>query len=412
MVILIFTAVPVSAMNDLPITDSSSTVINFDETTTDDSIALADVLVIKYDDISMISDKAKSIVDEGKLIYITSPQTSAEEISKKLSIPKQGISTYNREALVAFSIFKADNLYVFQGHYVTIGEVADRDNLSNETTLLNKSNSDSNVLQEKQLLAEGESTFDVVTTIKESDSNLVKIASESVDVAIESMKTTIEQLNAEVHNLFNESIVVPMDTSWPTTSVSRMYSDTLSVYDNSNKYYGYVKGTVKVYDLGRMMVNNKNQFLYNVVTRVEVYPQSTVTVKEYKTRIHCNIVGHTMLETASLPSGISYSEGITLQGSYSSTDGAGGLVSYSTQWSYNPESQKITRSSSQDRVVDWTAKTVSATKGKSYDLAPGMTVASTGSTGQRGAYSMIYCDALTLFNIVLKTNSLEIGGWF
>lgn len=409
--ILIFTAMPAYASGSLTGVSEDKVILTLDENTSSDLIATADVLVVAYEDLNLIESNAKEIVDTGKMLYITSPQVSAEDIAVRLTIPKEGISSYNEQTLVAYSIYKVEGLYVYQNHYVAVGEVVNENKLSKQTDKLRSLSSDDKN-QEVPLPAAGESNFNLVNTIQRNDATELKMITDGIDVAIESMSTTIEQVDDEVHNKYDVGKIVPFSTSWPSTAVSRMYVDTLNVYDNNGKSYGYLKGTVKVYDVGRVLVNNISQLVYNVISRVEVYPLSNIKVKQYKVRIHCNIVGHTMLETTTLPSGINYSQGVSLQGTFNKSDGAGGSISYNTSWTYNPESQKINRSSPQDKVVDWTAETVSATEGKSYDIAPGMTIASVGQTGQRGAFSKIYCDAYTIFNIVLNSNSLEIGGWF
>ena len=73
-------------------------------TATQEEIENAVIITVSYDSLGDISDQAKSFIDNGKILYITSPQESLESIAESLSIPKQGTSVYNDSAaLFAYS---------------------------------------------------------------------------------------------------------------------------------------------------------------------------------------------------------------------------------------------------------------------------------------------------------------------
>lgn len=104
-------------------------VVSFYNGISDAEIIDAEVLTVKYSDISDITEKAREIVDAGVMLYIAEPECSAEDISVLLSIPKSNTTSYQSELLAAYSIYKLDNKYVFANSYIIL---ADESNNSNQ----------------------------------------------------------------------------------------------------------------------------------------------------------------------------------------------------------------------------------------------------------------------------------------
>lgn len=402
--VLALAVIPSQAFGYVPDISDNSVVVEIDMDTTASEISDADVIVVNFDSLYLIADNAKGIVDAGKLLYIAAPQVSAEEVSEMLSIPKEGTLLYNNYLLVAYSIYSINGTYVFACHYATYGEGAEDSVIEASATSLLGENS------EIQLPAAGESNFNITRTLDEKHIADDEIISNDLSAAINVMQRAVERSEEIIHNAQSNSIISLYGLgTGPMPTATRVYNNILDVYDSNDNWLGYLSGTLYEYDIGSIMLNNAQQFAYNLVSRVEAYPVNT-SLRQYKCRIHCNIVGHTMLESTSLPSGINISETISLQGSFS-TNGVGGSLGYNTSWSYNPNSQLIARSSPEPRVVDWTATPVNPATNDSFDLTPGMTVATTGSTGQRGAFTDLYCNAFENGNVI-RENTIGIGSWF
>ncbi len=387
-------------------TQINSKVVTFYTGISENDIMASDVLLINYTDISSIIDIAKKIVDNGVMLYISDPQCSSEEISRLLSIPKTNTTSYQNALLAAYSIYKLDDQYIFANNYVLLATEGHTEIESKNDDAINS------VLPERTApIEQVDSNFSKV--ILQSDFNkmspLTKITDNQnhlLNAAIRSKQDT-EAHSRNISSTTNDNGT--FSVTLPSTTATQTWNDILNVYGSNNSYYGYLNCTVYAYGLGRATVNGSTQNVYDVISVTKAYPSSNHYVKEYKTQIHCNFTDFSNLQTTSLPSGISYSQSVGLSGSVGSDGGSGG-ASYSTSWAYNPESQKITESSPSSRIVNWVAKTVSPTKGKAYDIAPGMRIASP-TKYQRGAFSKIYCDAMIL-GITIKSNSIEVGGWF
>lgn len=185
--------------------------------------------------------------------------------------------------------------------------------------------------------------------------------------------------------------------------------------NSSGERLGYVRGTVQVYDIGRGIVNDREGYLFNMVTDVKAYPNTSSYVRTYSCSVNCRIQGHFIINTATLPSGVSYSRTLSLSGSLTlgTETEIGGSVGYNTTWDYNPESQIITESSPDPDYVLWTAQTYQPQVGKAYGLTPNATIfVAPGYQGQRGAFSNLICNAYTFGGLVNQENELIVGGWF
>ena len=368
------------------------------------------VLTIDYSELDAIENTAKEIVDSGTMIYITNPASSAESIAARLSIPKSNITLYQNLLLVAYSIYKIDEGYVFANHYAALaheGEENGRE--SNTGTDVTTETNAPETVSEAQAISNvilmrdyTEQRFSYAPTIDPIDVLSTAISAKS------DTEATAQNITAP---LLEEppSIIQPRSSTLPSTTATQTWNDTLSVYGLNNTYYGYLNCTVYGYGKGTGTVNGSNKKIYDVISVVKAYPESNYKVKRYETQLRCNFTGFSNLQTTTLPSGTTYSQGISLTGSYGSSGGSGGGT-YTTSWTYNPESQTITESSSAPRIVKWKAEPSNPTSGKAYDIAPGMRVASP-THKMRGAFSKVYCDAMIL-GFTVNANSLEVGGCF
>lgn len=362
-------------------------------TATQEEIENAVIITVSYDSLGDISDQAKSFIDNGKILYITSPQESLESIAESLSIPKQGTSVYNDSAaLFAYSIYKVDEgNYAFQQHYALIENPIEtlKENLYSQKSA--------------SLTVKDAQTFQTSCLL---DSDLAAMYTDNaLKGAYESAISTIEMTNS-----IENSTVQTRSASVPSTGQPIVDTAMLYVYDRNSRYFGYLNGTQWIYPKGKYSVDGKSQYVFTVISDVYANPTPGFCVSQYKVRMHCNIVGHTLLEAASLPSGASAMSTITLGASFGAT-GPSASASFSTSWQYNPESQLINRVSPEPRVMDWYVTTVSPQAGKSYDVAPGLQVATENSVGSRGTFTTMYCDG-DLFGFFAQTNQIEFGTWF
>lgn len=370
----------------------------------------AEVVCVDFNDIDNISEEARTIVDRGKLLYIAYPRISAEDLAEVLNIPKTNKTLYQPAQLIGYSIYKHADKYIFANHYNMFMDVAQTSEINTEK----HSKMFKDVIEDK-------SEAPLVDSYIESNFNDVQLADENILYNAEDMQKVIqnaiqERIDFEEQTLNieqtsqNSSDVMPFSTSFPSKIADETWHDTLYVYDNNNNYYGYLNCIVYGYIIGNGKVNGSRHKVYDVLTSVKAFPKNTgVYVKKYSVEIKANYTDFKTLETSTLPSEISYSDGVSL----SSTAGLSDITfgsSLSTSWTYNPESQIITESSSYPRLVKWTAETVSPTGGKAYDISPGMRVASP-ERYKRAAFAEIRCDSLFLW-VTLKTNQINIGGWF
>jgi hypothetical protein len=404
MTIVLGSMVSVNA-HELKVTEKG--IVNYYDGITDKEILKGDILSIEYVDVKKIAKNAKSYIDDGLMIYISNPEISAEEIAKLLSIEKNNSNKYQDLLLLAYSIYKVDDNYIFGNHYAVFAEEGE-----------SKIEAE-NVLNQKERTAPEASVsteFGKVTTVKEyksSKNTIIFDRNEVCEAAFEQRNRTIEQLNelrghVDLKEKTSDSYVVK-GGSLPSKVADATWNDTLNVYGTNGTKYGYINCTTYGYVIGTGKVNGTNHKIYDVISYVKAYPKSGYKVKKYSTTINANYTDFRTLQTTSLPSGISYSDTVSLSVTAGLEDvsvSGGG----STSWSYNPESQVITESSSQPRIVTWTAKTVRATSGKAYDMMPGMRIASP-SNYMRAGFAEINCNAY-IFGITINSNSIEVGGWF
>lgn len=361
-------------------------------------ISKANIVVVDYTSLSDISSYAKDIIDSGKMLYIVAPQESLEDIAKDLSIPKRGISAYNDVAtLFAYSIYNiGEDNYAFQHHYILSDEPSGDVNSNSSTS---KSSQDLSPITKEQ------TSFQSANIIANDNVNLQSYIENNLLGAYESALSTTQT------TLSTKNVVDPKMRAMPPAGGSPIIdTEILNVYGTFNNYLGYLSGTQWIYTEGKCIVDGKLQDIFNVISSVSAHPSATTKVTEYKVRMHCNIVGHTLLDSVSIPSGISktvsLSVGTSLGSSGSSVTGG-----YGISWQYNPESQIIKKSSPTPRVIDWKATPVSPGYNDDYKIMPGIQVATTNSKGSRGTFTTMYCDS-KLFGISLRKNSVEFGTWF
>lgn len=352
----------------------------------------SEVITVEYENIDAIAPQAKQIIDDGKILYISNPKISNEDLAVKFSIPKDDLTHYNNMLLVATSIYKIYDIYVFENHYALY--VDSVETMNTPSSLMNP---DSNV----EMSVENEKSF-ASTVIVDLPDNLN--VNSMINIAIES-RETVRKNASKNQTVQKDGEISPSSVSLPGNP-DRVYVGSCDVYDHSNNYLGYIRAIQNNYEKGYWTVNNVSQYVTDIVTQFEIYPLTTYVVR-YKGRIHCNITGHTALEAASVPSNVNQSQSVTLGLNSSGMSG-----STTTSWSYNPESQIINRSSSTQRVYDWTASPVNQINGKSYDLVPGLRVATTNNAGGRGGFSSMRCDSYSFFGYSTNVNEFEIGGWF
>lgn len=351
-----------------------------------------DIIQIAYENLYLISNEAKDLIDNGALLFISAPQDSLENVAAMLSIQKDSVSTYNDSLeLLAYSIYFNGDVYVFQKHYA----------LYADTTLQCEAITDDG-MSENINLEDLQNTFNDATVIC-SDSERRAQIEDSIKIAYVAMQDSLK---------FEETVTEPSGSTrsaaFPEVA-SRITTETLNVYNASGNLLGYLSGAQYIYDKGYYTVNQQTQFVFNSVSCVTAYPFNT-TVKKYKVRMHCNIVGHTLIVSANVPSSVSYSQNVTL-GVQLNSSGVGGSGSTMTGWSYNPESQVVTKTSPQNRVIDWNVKTTEIYN-KSYDVTTGIQVATTNGQGSRGVFTTMYCDSLLFGVFINNENSIEFGEWF
>lgn len=364
----------------------------------------SDVVVVDYSNLDDISDVAKNMVDTGTLLYISNPLSSAEDVSEMLSIPKSNISSYHEELLVGYSIYKINDDYQFTNHYVVFASDDSSDEQKDFTSAPTETTAPLKSTQRSQTI----SNFSDAILINSQNVKTFSANTFNHNNIVEAAVGAKDDMEAFTDNIYS-SIENGSKTSIPTEEATETWNDTLSVYGLNDTYYGYMNCTVYAYSLGTGTVNGETQNIYDVVSYVKAYPKSGYKVKEYTATIDCNYTDFSNLQTTDLPSGITYSDSVSLSASYGASGGSVG-GGYSRSWTYNPESQVIDEHSSTPRVVSWTAETVSPTSGKSYSLIPGMRIASP-TRYMRAGFAEFNCDAFIL-GITVNTNSIEVGGWF
>ena len=77
----------------------------------------SNVIIVNYQDIDGIAAYARSLVDNGALIYIFAPEVDRAELSRILGIPIDGIQRYNNAVILGINVFRVDHLYVWGNHY-------------------------------------------------------------------------------------------------------------------------------------------------------------------------------------------------------------------------------------------------------------------------------------------------------
>ncbi|MBQ2281862.1 MAG: hypothetical protein II332_03740 [Kiritimatiellae bacterium] len=403
---------PTTPVFALAADNDASKIVNYDEDFSLNELDETDVVYIDYSDINRISSSAKEIVDAGATIFILYPEVSAEAIAEMLSIPKGSTTLYQSQPLMAYSIYKLGDHYVFANHYIVLADTSEAAT-KNSTVLPEVAgesmapmvSSDGNVSSNFSDVITASEYYELPNALQVNPEDFVSTAiSAKADVV-----ATAQEINTQI-TVGAESTAQPRSTTLPSITATESWNDTLNVYDANNTYYGYLNCTVYGYAKGNGMVNGALNKIYDVVSVVKAYPASNVKVKRYEVEINANYTDFSNLQTTTLLSGVTRDQGLSLSGSYSQSDGGGGSGTYTTNWTYNPESQTITESSSAPRIVKWKAEPTSPRAGKAFDIAPGMRVACP-TQYMRGAFINVYCNALFL-GITLNTNSINVGGWF
>lgn len=385
-----------------------SEVINYHENFSLNELDESDVVYIDYSDIQSIASSAKEIVDSGATIFVFNPEVSAETIAELLSIPKGSTTLYQSHPLMAYSIYKLGDHYVFANHYIVLADTSENTMESNVPTPNVTGENRAPMVSSDNV---GSSNFTDVLTASE-----YLLSPNAINVDPQDLISTAISAKADVVSTAQEIEIQSAQgdqsrsTTMPSITATESWNDILNVYDANNTYYGYLNCTVYGYAKGNGMVNDELNKIYDVVSFVKAYPASNVKVKRYEVEINANYTDFSNLQTTTLLSGVTRDQGLSLSGSYSQSDGGGGTGTYTTNWTYNPESQTITESSSVPRIVKWKAEPTAPKAGKSFNIAPGMRVACP-TKYMRGAFINVYCDALFL-GITLNTNTINIGGWF
>lgn len=386
-----------------------SKIVHYDADFSLNELDQTDVVYIDYSDIHSISSSAKDIVDAGATIFVFNPEVSAEVIAEMLSIPKESTTSYQSQPLMAYSIYKLGEHYVFANHYVVVADTSDT--VTKNSAILPETTGES---MAPMLSTDGNvsSNFSDVITASEYYElpNALQVHPQDLVSTAISAKADVVATAQEIDTHGGQSSAQPRNTTLPSITATESWNDTLDVYDANNTYYGYLNCTVYGYAKGNGMVNGELNKIYDVVSVVKAYPASNAKVERYEVEINANYTDFSNLQTTTLLSGVTRDQGLSLSGSYSQSDGGGASGTYTTNWTYNPESQTITESSSAPRIVKWKAEPTSPKAGKSFDIAPGMRVACP-TKYMRGAFTNVYCNAL-FFGITLKTNSIKVGGWF
>ena len=354
-------------------------VLRYYASITESEMMSADVLELTLSDLSNGSDEIRNYVDQGGVLYIVAPEEGCEKVADMLGIKLDQTYTYPRALLIAYSVYKIDKAYVVGQHYVHFIDEVEEESKSSV-------NFDNCITVEKYGLYHPEFSYEKFI---------------NYDAVYLSYLDDLDFYSSGHNLLYSTGI-----------SGTAKFTNTMNVYNSSGVYYGFLRGTIYVSEYGYGYVNNTYGYLYNLVASVKAYPNTGYYVNTYSCSVNANITGHTILDTATLPSGVSTSSSLSISGNISSASyGAG--AAFTTSWTYNPESQIITESSTNPKIINWTAQTVSPISGKAYDVTPNSSIfVSPGYSGQRGAFITIRCPALTFLGIVNNENSLEIGGWF
>lgn len=314
------------------------------------------VVSVPYEKINSIVSDAKRFIDEGKTLYISSPECSNEELADLFSIPKDDTTIYNSLVLLATSIYRLNDIYIFENHYGTFG------------------------FQQNIISSKKKSFHDKVITVREKnfsgELNFILNPEESIDIAIKSQKSTIDFVNQ-----LNNNSIFP----------SYIYTASTEIYTLDGKRIGYTKVVQSNVDIGYIIVNEQRQYVYDLITKFEVFPDKNIYVTNYMGRMHCNITGHTSLE----------SNNITLVSPYNN----------SINGMYDVVFQKIIDSSPVPNVYDWIVKPKNINFGKNYNFTSKICVATTNSSGSRGGFSSMFINCY-MFGMPISKFSFEIGGWF
>lgn len=317
----------------------------------------ASIVVVPEGKLAIVKEYAKSLVDDGKILYIQDTAKNKEELAVYFSIPKETRSAYNNLEHIAATIYKINDLYVFSYIYVYI-------------------DIDGTARQESPML-----TKDIID---------------------------INDAFVSARNLYNDAHNDPTQQNMaarglPSITADQISSDVVQVYSGST-YRGDGMATQYVYKKGYGTVNGKTQYIYDAVTSFKAAPVSSTYVLKYEGGMHCNITNHTLVDYVILPSNTSASTGLSL-----SATGVG----TTTSWTYTPDSQIITSTGyPSSRFVSYVCVPQVTRYGQTWEAVPGMRVATTQPAGSRGVFSKITIPVVGFWGNTVDSFSVEVGEWF
>lgn len=377
------------------------------ENTTLSELHNADIISIEYDSINEITEYAKIWVDSGKILYITAPEVSVEEIALVLNIPQTGTRIYNSGLLFAYAIFKVNEAYVFDCHYAIFAS-----NTDDETN---------NVMPASDMSEENQVCFDSVITLGEYKktgnltldhlNNMQSVISVRADIEGKADTAIDDKTNVRSVNARSSNNVLATDP----------VNDTIHIYDSNDKSCGYIRATAYAYDIGRGYVNNEEGYMYVVAYDVKVYPSEKYYVDSYSVTMPYNITGHKILRTTTLESNVTLAQSIGFSGTLSTSlslddigIGSDRGIAYDISWTHSPESQIFMESSDHPKIVTWSAEPVDPRVHQAFGMAPGGEIFVTpGYQNQRGLYIQVEAtlkkDTILVFP---KTGTLKIGKFF
>lgn len=344
----------VSALAD---SSTDSNVIYVDSSTTYNDCMAADIIVVSDETKSIIRDYAKTLVDNGKILYVRNSALNKEGLAQYFSIPKNTRSIYNDLEHMACTIYSANGKYVFSYIYVCTDSSA--------------------------------STADVQTADISSIAN--------TNYAFDSAMDLYNTAQNEPCTSFALTRGIP-------SSSDEIFSDVVRIYNTSGQHIGDGLATQYVYKKGYGRFNGEQVYVYDALTVFKGAPQNVTYLKKYVGRIHCNITGHYMVDYEILPTNTSASSSLNVSG----TD-----VSSSTSWTYTPDSQSVsTLGVPSSKYVECTGNPLVVRYGQSWEMIPGIRVASTQPAGSRGVFSKITIPSLGFWGEEIQSYSVEVGGWF
>lgn len=415
---VLFVAAEIEFETGLP--DYSANVARYAGESSVNAFTDVDVVMIDCSQLASLRLSSVDLLNTGKILYIENPTVSIAAAAKQLAIPQNGTDTYWSDILLAYTVQKVYDKYVFTPHYAVIGEEDSTLEPQSEPTL---SEREKNWLEEPEDWESVDTNFnDAVTLAEYRKTNDFSFDTQTVINA--AMQQRAEYIAEGASPLAGESESVEMSQgddmvsasgsfTYPSGNFYRAWTGVLYVYKGNpqkpRNYLGYVNCGLRAYVHGRSFVNNVNSHIYTMVAGVKAYPKDrTVAVRKYSAKLNCNVKGFSCLDASNLLSGVTQTQTVSV--SYDSGNGGTTGAGFEKSWQYNPESQYIDETSSSPRIIKWQARPASVRRGKAFGVAPGIMVAS--PVGYcKGTWEIVECNALFL-GTTIHNNNMKIGGWF